>query len=85
MELSLREAAEALGKSQRQVRYMIQLGKLKATKVNGEWRVKSDELALTPRQKQEQEASKDRVLQIAEEVLRGKDAKRAHYPIDFQI
>ena len=39
MQLTLRQAADKLGKSIRQVRYMIQLGQLAATKFGGEWHI----------------------------------------------
>ena len=46
MKLSLRAAAELLGKSQRQLRYMIQEGRLKATKDGGRWVIDRDDLPL---------------------------------------
>ncbi len=39
MQLTLRQTADKLGKSIRQVCYMIQLGQLAATKVGGEWHI----------------------------------------------
>ncbi len=41
MKLSLAETATVLGKSQRQVRYMIQNGKLEAAKRGGRWQIES--------------------------------------------
>ena len=37
MDLSLAEASEKLGKTQRQLRYLIQKGELAAKKENGRW------------------------------------------------
>lgn len=48
MQFTLRQSADQLGKSIRQVRYMIQLGQLPATKVAGEWQVNSADLPSTP-------------------------------------
>ncbi len=39
MELTLKEAAARLGKTERQIRYMIQLGNLTAHKKNGRWMI----------------------------------------------
>ncbi|MCC6554173.1 MAG: helix-turn-helix domain-containing protein [Polyangiaceae bacterium] len=47
-ELSLREAAAALGKSLRQVRYLITTGRLAARKTGGEWRIRASDLQATP-------------------------------------
>jgi excisionase family DNA binding protein len=44
--LSLAEAATVLGKSERQVRYMINNGRLKAVKIGGSWVVESSDLPL---------------------------------------
>ncbi len=47
MKLNLSQAAERLGKTRRQIRYMIQQGRLKAGKDGGRWVVDSDDLPLT--------------------------------------
>jgi hypothetical protein len=47
MKLSLSEAATVLGKSERQVRYLIKQGTLQARKENGRWTVSSEELPLS--------------------------------------
>jgi len=44
MKLSLSQAAEHLGKTRRQIRYMIQQGRLPAGKDGGRWFVDSEEL-----------------------------------------
>lgn len=50
MQLTIRQVAEKLGKSIRQVRYMIQLGKLPAAKLAGEWMIDAEALPVSPRQ-----------------------------------
>ena len=64
MQLSLDQTAVVLGKSVRQVRYMIQQGRLAATKVNGRWVVERSAL---PRQGGQKEAKKrrQRALRVA--------------------
>ncbi|MCB9795822.1 MAG: hypothetical protein H6741_24260 [Alphaproteobacteria bacterium] len=48
MELSLSDAARLLGKTPRQLRYLIKMGKVPATKAdNGRWVLKSEELPLS--------------------------------------
>lgn len=42
MRLTLAEAAQRLGKTDRQVRYMVEQGTLKAAKKGGRWLVQSD-------------------------------------------
>ena len=52
MKLSISEAATVLGKSQRQVRYLISQKRLKAAKVGGRWRIESADLPLTETQRE---------------------------------
>lgn len=47
MQLTLKQAADRLGKSLRQVRYMVQQGKLAAVKVEGRWLIPADALPLS--------------------------------------
>ncbi len=61
--LTLREAAVALGRSERQVRYMIQQGSLKATKRGLQWVVASEELPLTEVQRREVRERIDRATE----------------------
>ena len=51
MTLSLNEAATLLGKSPRQVRYLIQQGRLNARKEGAEWRIEAADLPLTDAQR----------------------------------
>ena len=61
MELSLSEVATVLGKSERQVRYLIKTERLKASKQGGRWSIHSEDLPLTAEQR---EILSKRVLKI---------------------
>ncbi len=50
--MSLADAATVLGKSERQVRYMIKTGLLQAEKVGGRWVIESSALPLSEAQRQ---------------------------------
>lgn len=66
MDLTLREAAVRLGKSERQIRYLIQQGRLRAEKRDGRWAIASDDL---PRNEAQQsgQARRERRLRAAVE------------------
>ena len=51
MRITIDEAAARLGKSARQVRYLIQNGGLGANKVNGRWLIEADDLPLSEPQR----------------------------------
>jgi len=51
MQLSIQQAAERLGKSVRQVRYLIQTGALHATKSGGRWLIDAADLPLSEPQR----------------------------------
>jgi len=70
MKLSLREAAETLGKSERQVRYLIQNGGLPAQKIDGRWRIERDDLRLKAGATQARQRKRERAAEIADQVLR---------------
>ena len=84
MTLSLSDAAAALGKTQRQLRYMIRKKRLRATKVGGRWRIDSDDLPLSDGQRRALGARADTVRQALDEALtpvadaQGKAAKRRY-------
>ena len=48
MKMTISEAARYLGKSQRQMRYMLKLGQLKGNKVDGRWVFEQAELPVSP-------------------------------------
>jgi len=62
LELSIKDAAEILGKSPRAVRYMIQSGRVKAAHRGKMWFIRKNDLPLTEAQRQvaEQRASRFR-------------------------
>lgn len=71
MELSIAQAAARLGKSPRQVRYLINSGVLRARKVDGRWVMNSSDLpdspgqqAATERQQLQMHAAVDRGLEL---------------------
>ena len=80
MDLSLSEAARLLGKSDRQVRYLIREGKLKARKEGGRWQVRREDLGLSPGQERAAEQKTERAARLAEEILRpeGGNAKKKY-------
>ncbi len=74
MDLSLSEAARLLGKTDRQVRYLIQTGKIPAHKKGSRWIVRRDDLPLSPGQLTAAKQKTERAGRLAEEILRP-DAK----------
>lgn len=62
MKLSLAEAATRLGKSERQVRFLIQKGRLRATKSEGRWEIDEGDLPAPP--------AADRAAEVRAEVAR---------------
>jgi len=66
MKLTLEQAAARLGKSGRQIRYLIQNDRLPAEKVAGRWLIDSDHLPLSAGQQQAIER-KERQLRAAVE------------------
>lgn len=69
MELSLTDAARLLGKSERQVRYMVKTGRLEGRKDGARWVFERDALPLGPGQERAREIKASRALAIAQEVL----------------
>lgn len=68
MLLSLPEAATILGKSERQIRYLIKLGKLTARKQEGRWVVDRDDLPLTDAQRRRLATSSRALVEHVQEV-----------------
>lgn len=69
MDLSLAEAARLLGKSERQLRYLVKTGKVPAQKVAGRWRLVREELPLSEGQERAERIKSQRAARIAQEVL----------------
>ena len=66
MLISLAEAAALLHKSERQLRYMMQLGTLQATKVGKRWMVERDDLPRDGRAIEAEARRIDEVVKAAE-------------------
>jgi excisionase family DNA binding protein len=69
MDLSITEAAHLLGKSHRQVRYMIKNGSLKARKAGRQWLIDRDDLPLSEGQVRASRHKLQRARQVVEESL----------------
>ena len=69
MHLSLAEAASALGRSERQVRYLIKTGRLKATKDGGRWVVDRADLPLSVGQRQARQKKAESLQDAVEQAL----------------
>jgi excisionase family DNA binding protein len=69
MQLSIQQTASILGKTRRQLLYMIEQGKLPAKKVGGRWVVERDDLRLEPEQQQRASQKETRLKDVIEEAL----------------
>lgn len=69
MELSLTQAAQLLGKTRRQIEYLIQTGKLTARKDGGRWRIDEADLPLTPAQRAARARRGQGLRDVVDEVL----------------
>lgn len=78
MELSLTQAAQLLGKTRRQVEYLIQTGKLTAHKAGGRWRIAEADLPLSPGQREARARRGHGLRDAVDEVLE-RTAPRARY------
>lgn len=80
MELSLTQAAQLLGKTRRQVEYLIKTGHLPAKKDGSRWLVKDTDLPLSPAQRQARERKTAALQAVVEEVL-GETTPRTRYSL----
>ncbi len=69
MNLTLSQAAERLGKTRRQIRYLIQQGRLEAHKDGGRWVVDSERLPISEAQREAQARQAGRLREAVEAVL----------------
>jgi excisionase family DNA binding protein len=83
MYLSLQQAADRLGKSARQVRYLIQTGHLKADKVGGRWVVSAEDLPLSDGQRAAVDRRERQLRAAVEEGLGLSD--RAERPARYSV
>jgi len=80
MDLSLTQAAQLLGKTRRQVEYLIKTGRLPAKKVGTRWLIADSDLPLSPSQRQARERKAAALQTVAEEVL-GATAPKTRYSL----
>jgi excisionase family DNA binding protein len=69
MNLTLTQTAELLGKTRRQVEYLIKSGRLRAQKQGGRWVVKEADLPLSPGQRQARARKAAALRDAADEAL----------------
>ncbi len=69
MRLTLEQAAEQLGKSRRQIRYLINSGKLLASKDGHRWYVDSENLSRSPGQRQADRRKREQLAEVVDESL----------------
>lgn len=82
MELTLQQAATQLGKSLRQVRYMVKLGKLPARKTGAVWRIDSAVLTPSPAQVEAALKTQQKLRAAVEDALDGGDTpNKARYSL----
>jgi len=77
MDLSLREAAELMGLSVRQLRYMVQKGTVAARKEGGRWVVPKETVTLTAGQQRAVAQKSARAADVVDKLLEKKKGK--HY------
>ena len=75
MELSLKEAAQNLGKSVRQIRYLIDQKQLPARKLGARWFIREEDLPLSPGRRQARIHKVERAAHAMEQVLVQKSPK----------
>lgn len=69
MQLSLTQAAQLLGKTRRQVEYLITQERLRARKVGGRWQIDETDLPLSPGQRQAERRRADHLRDAVSDVL----------------
>jgi excisionase family DNA binding protein len=75
VDLTLTQAAQLLGKTRRQVEYLIQTGRLPARKLGGRWVVAEADLPLTPGQREARARKAAALRAVADGVLAGSAPK----------
>ena len=81
MELSLKEAATRLGKTPRQVRYLIRQGKLAAQKVAGRWILKDRDLPWSAEREQRFAARQQELRAAVDEALQPQLGRSPAYSV----
>jgi excisionase family DNA binding protein len=78
MQLTLQQAAVSLGKTRRQVQYLIQQGRLPAKKIGGRWYVESSALQQDPAASQRANRRDAQLQSAIEEALRPPNTRRSY-------
>jgi hypothetical protein len=81
MLISLRQVAARQGKSVRQIRYLIQQGKLAATKIEGRWMIDTDELPRSAGKRDAEERKQRQLRGLVEEALEVGDVTPRRYSV----
>jgi len=76
MELSLQQAVEILGKTRRQVLYMIEQGRLPAKKIGGRWVIERADLQVDEQRQQRASQQQARLKDVIEEALTSGQGRR---------
>lgn len=77
------QTAQLLGKTRRQVEYLIKQGRLPARKVGGRWQVEESDLDLSPGQRQAARRRADARRDTALEVLEGTSPRNRYSMTDL--
>lgn len=81
MEQTIEQAATALGKSVRQVRYLIKTGKLRARKIGATWVVESADLPRSPEQLEVAAQKVQRLREVVDGALDPTHSSRRRYSV----
>ncbi|MDJ0840189.1 MAG: helix-turn-helix domain-containing protein [Acidobacteriota bacterium] len=81
MNLSLAEAARLMGKTTRQVRYLIAKEKIPAQKVGGRWFIDRESLPISKGAERARERKVAKAVHISRDVLRVPGPPRKHYTV----
>jgi hypothetical protein len=84
VDLTLTQAARLLGKTRRQVEYLIKTGRLAAQKQGGRWVVSDADLPLSPAQRQAKLRKAAGLRGAAEDVLDGSASKAGYSMRDLR-
>ncbi len=81
MQLTLEEAATKLGKSVRQIRYLVKEGRLSAKKVAGRWFVELEDAPKTHSQRGVEQRKQERLRAVVDDALELKPSDTQRYSV----
>ena len=84
MQLSLEQAAEALGKNRRQIKYLIEQGRLPAIKIGGRWVIEREDLQMDEATQQRSSVKQAQLQASIEEALQPSGKKRFYTVRDIK-